>query len=56
MRHTLATHWEGEDRDLQDMIGWANLSTTQIYRQARDERTRASVLRLDFGIREIRSS
>ena len=49
MRSTLATYWEGQDRDLQGMVGWADLKTTQIYRHARDERTRASVNRLHFG-------
>ena len=52
MRHTFAVHFlEGGAAvtDLQAVLGHASLTTTQIYAQALDARTKASVEALDFG-------
>lgn len=35
LRHTFGTYWEGDEMILQHILGHANLSTTQIYRQLR---------------------
>ena len=51
LRHTLATHWEGQDRDLQELLGHADLATTLIYRKPLEERARKSVEALDYGIK-----
>ena len=51
MRHTFAVHFlEGGAAvtDLQAVMGHASLTTTQIYAQALDARTKASVEALDF--------
>ena len=51
MRHTFAVHFlEGGAAvtDLQAVLGHASLTTTQIYAQALDARTKASVEALDF--------
>lgn len=50
LRRTFATYYEGQDRDLQEILGHKDLSTTLIYRRSRDERKRASVQALDYGL------
>lgn len=55
LRHSFATHFlEGgaSITDLQSLLGHSSIRTTQIYARMVDPRTRASVLALDFGIRE----
>lgn len=49
MRRTFATFYEGQDRDLQALLGHSSLATTLIYRRSRDDRTRAAVQALDYS-------
>jgi len=50
LRRTFATYFEGQDRDLQAILGHADLTTTLIYRRARDDRARAGVEAIDYGL------
>ena len=45
---TFATFWEGQDRDLQEILGHQSLVTTLLYRTSRNDRKRASVDALDL--------
>jgi integrase/recombinase XerD len=38
LRHTFGTYWEGDEMILQYILGHANISTTQIYRQLRTKK------------------
>ncbi len=53
LRRTFATFFEGQDRDLQKILGHSDLATTLLYRRARDERARAGVEAIDYGLRGI---
>ena len=50
LRHSFATLWRGSERDLQRLLGHSDLRTTQIYRRSTDERTRAGVRAIDYGL------
>ena len=50
MRRTFATYFEGRDRDCQEILGHADIATTMIYRRAQNDRMRAGVMALDYGI------
>ena len=52
MRRTFATFYEGQDRDLMDILGQSDLKTTLVYRRSRDERKNAGVEALDYGLAE----
>ena len=51
LRHTFATWYGGTVTDLQELLGNADLKTTQIYAKPMDERTRAAVNDLDYGLK-----
>ena len=48
LRRTFATEYQGEDRDLKELLGHADLSTTLLYRRFKPSRAREAVLALDF--------
>jgi integrase len=50
LRRSFATYYEGQDVDLQQLLGHADIRTTLIYRRSRDDRKRASVVALNFGL------
>jgi site-specific recombinase XerD len=49
LRRTFATDFPCSDRDCQELMGHADLATTQIYRHSRDERKRQAVDAMHYG-------
>ena len=52
MRRSFATYFPGTDRDCQEILGHSDLQTTLLYRRSRDERKRAGIEALDYGLTE----
>ncbi|MHC4732735.1 MAG: tyrosine-type recombinase/integrase, partial [Planctomycetota bacterium] len=52
LRRTFATDYEGQERDLQALLGHKDLATTLLYRRSRDDRTRAAVEALCYDLQD----
>jgi len=50
LRRTFATDYEGQERDLQHLLGHESLETTLLYRKHKDARTRASVEAMHYDL------